>query len=45
MSDLLFVDMGAKPSTIKFQALSGDFAERPFYRSIHPQMGTVHLRE
>ena len=43
MNDLLRIDMGSKPPAIKFQALSGNSAERPFYRSLDPRMGTVHL--
>ena len=34
MNDLLRIDMGSKLSTIKFQALSGDFSKRSCYSSI-----------
>ena len=43
MNDLLRIDMGSKPPTIKFQALSGNSTERPFYRSLDPRMETIHL--
>ena len=45
MNDLLRIDMGSKPPTIKFQALSGNSAERPFYRSLDRRMETVLLGE
>ena len=45
MNDLLRIDMGSKPPTIKFQALSGNSAERRFYRSLDPQMGAIHSGE
>ena len=45
MNDLLCIDMGSKPPTIKYQVLSGYSAERPFYRSLGPQIETAHLGE
>ena len=34
MNDPLYVDMGSKPPTIKFQTVSSNFAERPFFTAL-----------
>ncbi len=45
MNYLLRIDMGSKPPTIKFQALSGNSTEHTFYRPFDPRKEAVHLRE
>ena len=42
MNELLRIDMGPKPPMIKFQALSGNSTEHPFYRYLDPRMEAVH---